>query len=180
MTFFIDADGSFSAERLRQIAAGDLDEVAPFIGIFSPGDFYEQTILVECLHRLIAGRRGLLVVDSINRLYRLAITSLERATALSKELNRQLAYITQTVTDHHMPVLLTSHVRSILSDDLLIEKIEPVAARTLQYWATDIIYLKSSAVPHIKLAFLEKHGGRRLSHPPYCHLRLSEGGLEAV
>jgi RecA/RadA recombinase len=179
-TFFIDADETFSAERLMQMTAGDPEEVAQLIGIFSPRSFYEQTILVESLNRLIARRRGLLVIDSINRLYRLAITSLEQATALSKELNRQLAYITQTVMDHHMPALLTSHVRSILSDDLLVERIEPVAARTLQYWTTDIIHLKTGAAPSVKLAFLEKYGGRKLPRPPFCHVRVSEGGLEAV
>jgi len=180
MTFYIDADGMLAVERVRQMTVGDVEEVTQLIGIFTPKDFYEQTILLENLDRLIAGRRGLLIADSINRLYRLAITNLERATVLSKELNRQLAYITQTTKTHQMPALLTSQVRSIVSDDLIVERIEPVAARTLQYWATEIIHLKSTAAPQVKLAFLEKYEGRILPHPPFCQVRLSEGGLEAV
>ncbi|MEM3737162.1 MAG: AAA family ATPase [Candidatus Bathyarchaeia archaeon] len=179
-TFFIDADGCLPAERLRQIAAGCLDEVAQLIYIFSPSNFYEQTALLETLDRLTAGRRGLLVVDSISRLYRLEITNLEQAVVLSKELNRQLAYITNTVKSCGIPALLTSHVRKVPADDLLDERVEPVAARALRYWATDIIHLKPSAAPNVKLALLEKYGGKVQLQPPFCYVRLTERGLEGI
>lgn len=174
--FLIDIDEAFSVDRLRQIALYDFEEVSPLFGVFSPPDFYEQTILVEALERLVTPRVGLVVLDTVNRLYRLAITGLKQATHLNKELNRQLAYLARLARNHNIPLLLTSQVRGVFEEGLVAERSEPVASRALNYWAENIVALRSALRPNARVALLEKYRGRSLSNL-YCHLQLGESGF---
>ncbi|MFH1328540.1 MAG: ATPase domain-containing protein [Candidatus Bathyarchaeota archaeon] len=177
--FFIDADGAFSTNRLRQMAGSNLEEITPSIGIFSPRDFYEQTVLVENLDRFITPKVGLLVVDTINRLYRLSLSDLKYSVTLSKELSRQLGYLTQIAKIFNLPVLLTSQVRGIVNNNLLSEKTEPVATRTLNFWSSNILHLKASHKEGVKIVSLEKHLGRKISNI-FCKFKIFEYGISEV
>jgi RecA/RadA recombinase len=176
-TFFIDADRAFSVERLKQMAQYDLNEITPLIGIFPLNNFYEQSILIEKLDRFITRNVRLVLVDTINSLYRLAIPNLEQAASLNKELNRQLAYLTQWAKVYSIPVILTSQVRSVLEEAFLVERTEPVATRTLHYWCKNVINFRPSSKSDVKMAFLEKFGGKKLSNT-FCYFRLSDKGME--
>jgi len=173
---YIDADGSLSAQRLEQMASSPPLEVER-IGIFTPRNFYQQTVLIEGLERYIHPRVGLVVVDTVNNLYRLAASEAKLLPASNRELNRQLAYLAHISKTHSLPVLLTSQVRSVLEEDFEVDKVEPVATRTLRFWASTILHLKPTPRPNVKVAFLEKLNGRPRSRL-FCHLRISGQGLE--
>lgn len=173
---YVDADGGFPAERLKRL--GD-ESLTPNIGIFTPRSFYEQTVLVENLDRYFHPKLGLLVFDTINSLYRLAIADPELTTPTNKELNRQLAYLTRFTKTYGVPVLLTSQVRGVISEEsqLQAEKVEPVAPRILRFWCSSIIQLKTTPKPNVKAALLEKLEGKA-RQGLFCHFKITDWGLE--
>jgi len=175
---FLDADGSFPAERLKQIAGSSLREVAPLINISTPRDLFEQSTIIEELDRFTDDNLGLIVVDTINSLYRLAVTEVDKRFSFNRELNRQLAYLTHFAKAFDLPIILTSQVHSILKEnDLQSGQIEPVATRALSFWSPNIIRLKNTSKPGYKVAYLEKVGGRR-SSGLFCYFRLTKWGVE--
>ena len=172
--FYMDSDGTFPVERLKQISP-DFEELTPLIGIFTPQNFFKQTVLIENLERYLTPKVHLVVVDTINSLYRCAFKDAQSLFLLNKELNRQLAYLADIALKNNLPVLLVSQVHSTLQEKK--EDVEPVATRTLHFWCANIIQLKPSIKPDEKVAYLKKFNGRKL-YNIFCHLKLSEYGLK--
>ncbi|RLI05784.1 hypothetical protein DRO26_01205 [Candidatus Bathyarchaeota archaeon] len=170
---YVDADGTFPIERLRQMT-DDFEKIAQHIGIFTPKNFFEQTVLVENLDDYLKQNVGLLVFDSINNLYRLALKDPDTNFTLNKELNRQLAYLSHFAKTYYLPVLITSQVHSVLEEN---QKIEPVAMRTISYWSPNIVRLWLNPKPNVRMASLEKFGGRSFSKI-FCYFKLSDTGVE--
>lgn len=153
-TIFIDADGTFSPQRLSQIAAQDFEEVAQSLILFMPSNFKEQSKIIDEMEKFIAGEMGLIVFDTITSLYRAEIGSKEEAFKINRELNRQVAMLAQVAKKFQIPILITSQVRSVITDvDALVE---PVASRVLRYWATSIIGLFKTSKPNIVRAVVER------------------------
>ena len=67
---FIDADNSFSARRLSQIAYYDLEKLSPLIILLRPNNFQEQILAVDHLEDYLTEKVGLIVVDTFTSLYR--------------------------------------------------------------------------------------------------------------
>jgi DNA repair protein RadB len=170
---YLDGDGAFPVERLKQIAP-DFDLIAPLILVFTPKNFFEQTVLVEKLELYLSGNVGLIVVDTINNLYRVAIKDSETTFILNKELNRQLAYLAYYTKTYNIPVLVTSQVHSSLEEG---KEIEPVATRALNYWASNIIRLSLNPKPGVRTATLERLDRRSFTNV-FCHFKLSDSGVE--
>ncbi|MFQ5998175.1 MAG: AAA family ATPase [Candidatus Bathyarchaeia archaeon] len=175
----IDADGSFSKERLKQLLGSYAENVTSRIGIFTPPTFFEQTILIESLERYLSGNSGLIVIDTINRLYRVSLGNMQYSVSLNKELNRQLAYLTRLCSLHSVAVLITSQVRSVIGAESPGEKVEPVATRTLRFWSDNILRLRTTPNTRERLIFAEKHRGR-LTREVFCRLRLVDRGIEPL
>jgi len=174
---FIDADRTFPAERLKQMVQNGLEETSSLIEIITPNNFFEQALLIERLDRLINENVGLVAVDTVNSLYRLAATNPDQVFTLNKELNRQQAYLTHFAKTCNIPVMLTSQVHSVFEEGLEAGKIEPVATRALRFWSSNILHLKQTQKPGMKIAYLEKFGGKNVSHLS-CHFSLFDRGLE--
>lgn len=68
-TIFIDSEGTFSAKRLTQIAAGSVQEIAQNIILAKPKTFKEQTAILDKLDDYITEKVGLVAVDTITSLY---------------------------------------------------------------------------------------------------------------
>ncbi|HDO41545.1 MAG TPA: DNA repair protein RadB, partial [Candidatus Bathyarchaeota archaeon] len=113
---FVDADGTFSLQRLMQIALQDFDETSQSIVIFTPSTFEEQSELVDELEKYISRNLGLIVFDTITSLYRSAIGGREEAFKVNRELNRQVAMLTHIAKKFQTPILITSQVRSVLTE----------------------------------------------------------------
>ncbi len=174
---YVDADGEFPVERVRKLGR-EAENLMPNIGIFTPRNFYEQTILVENLDRILHPTVGLLVFDTINSLYRLAVSNPELTTPANKELNRQLAYLARLAKTTGIPVLLTSQVRGTLEEDRFqAERVEPVAPRILRFWCPNILQLKATARPNVKAAYLERFEGKDRENL-FCHFKITDWGVE--
>jgi RecA/RadA recombinase len=171
---FVDCDNTFYAKRLSQIAGDRFDEVAERIVLVKPKDFREQTAFIDCIQDYTANI-GLIVVDTFTSLYGAQVAAASgKAFTLNRELNRQLAILAQTVKTKKIPVLLTSQVRSIISDQN--PGVRPVATRVLKFWADNIIALKPTEDQRVLKAVLEKpHEGET---EKVCYVQIGESGIK--
>jgi RecA/RadA recombinase len=155
-TFFVDCDGSFSVQRLTQIASRQFAEVAKLIVLARPRDFREQAVIIDQLAEYVTSGFGLAVIDTFTSLYRLRVSeSPSKTFELNRELNRQLAVLAQVAKTKKISVLITSQVHSVL--DEASATVEPVATRVLKFWADTIIALKPSEDRQVVKMMLEKN-----------------------
>ncbi len=174
---YVDADRSFSQNRLAQVAGDQLEKIAANIVVFVPETFSEQTSLVERIGSYVTGSAGMIVVDTITSLYRSSLGSTEKVFAQNRELNRQLAYLAELAAVRHVAILLISQVHGLPFRPG--DQIEPVARRILTYWSRVILKLVSTANPRVKTALLERHSSPKVPLTS-CLLRITERGLEGV
>lgn len=171
---FVDCDGTFSGRRLSQLASNQLKQVADLIILMRPSNLREQTAVVDKLPEYVTKSFGLLVVDTVNSLYRARIAeSPEKAFELNRELNRQMAHLAQVARTQKIALLVTSQVRSALDD--MGSSVEPVGSRVLKFWADFIVALKLTERPGVITAVLEKCPGQTRSLA--WHLRIEEKGM---
>lgn len=171
-TLFVDCDGSFSAERLAQIASGDFEKIAEFIVLMRPSNFRDQTLIVDRSSDYIMEHFGLIAYDTITSLYRAEVAEIpDRAFELNRELNRQLASLAQIAKLSKIATLVTSQVRAAFAQDHV--SVEPVASRVLKFWADTIISLKPTENTGVIRATLEKPNVQNLT----CYLKIDESGI---
>jgi RecA/RadA recombinase len=172
-TLYVDCDGTFSAKRLSQLAAGKFDEIAELIILVRPKDFREQTAVIDRLAEYTVKNSGLVVFDTITSLYRVRVAeSSGKAFGLNRELNRQMAIIAQTARIKKIPMILVSQVRSVFGE--IEGAVEPVGTRVLKFWADTIIAMKPSENPQVVKAVLEKpQRDREIT----CNLRIDSSGI---
>jgi DNA repair protein RadB len=154
-SLFIDTDGTFSYERLSQIAEYDYRKISPFLIIIRPTTFQEQSRAIDQLEKVITNKFGLIVVDTITSLYRVELDDTEETYAANRELNRQLAVLTQIVKTCGVTALVISQVRSVPFGETV--EMKPVATRVLNYWSDTILDTKRTGQTRVIKVLREKH-----------------------
>ena len=172
-SLFIDSDGTFSSKRLSQIANYDYDKVSPSIILMKPTTFQEQIRVIDHLEEYITTKFGLMVVDTITSLYRVELEGPKETFALNRELNRQVALLTQIVKTHKIPALITSQVRSFFLGNQV--SIEPVATRVLKFWSDVVLNLQLTGQTRVIKVLLEKHPERKRSAS--CYVKIERTGI---
>lgn len=124
-------------------------EVPRLIFISKPKSFFGLTNLLGNLGSYITSKTALVVVDTMTSLYRKAMNGDRNVFSLNRELNLQLAYLTETAKIFAPAVLVTGQVRAIPQGWDLEPRIEPVATRVLKFWSQRI--LKISPLPETGL-----------------------------
>ncbi|RJQ18733.1 DNA repair and recombination protein RadB [Candidatus Woesearchaeota archaeon] len=109
---YIDTEGGFSVERLKQILPDYKKHLDKFI-FLRPTSFEEQKNAIESLPKLITNKIGLIVVDTITMLYRLERSFKEDDTA-NHSLSGQMRLLNELCRTRGIPILLTSQVYSSL------------------------------------------------------------------
>jgi DNA repair protein RadB len=173
---YVDTEHSFTRQRFVQLA-GEGPEIGERILLFFPETFSAQTRLVETIENYLTKHARLVIIDTITSLYRIGIGSAERTYALNRELNRQLAYLSEVAARHELVVLLTSQVHARL--DFPFGRIEPVARRTLAHWPRTIIRLRNTSEHSRKEIVIERQGGKQAGSLR-CPARLTSRGFESV
>jgi RecA/RadA recombinase len=173
--FFVDADLSFSVQRLESLDRGG--ELAENIVVFQPEDFREQSRITESLEVMLSKTPALLIVDSVTGLYRADIEKPGTAFINNRELNRQLAYLSDLASRSDLTILLTGQVHSTPSGGSWL--IAPVATRTLRHWSSLILRLRPTPRHDVRECLLEKMDGRDVRGPRVL-FRVGETGLEDV
>lgn len=173
-TLFVDCDGTFSAQRLSQLATGQSKDIAELIVLMRPDDFREQATVIDGLVDYVTKNLGLVVFDTITSLYRLRVAEFPSKTfELNRELNRQLAVLATVAKTQKIAVLVTSQVHSALNE--IPVGIEPVATRVLKFWADTVISIKPTENPKIIKMILEKNP--RNLPAKVSDLRIEEAGV---
>ncbi|MGB9135342.1 MAG: ATPase domain-containing protein [Candidatus Bathyarchaeia archaeon] len=163
-TIFIDCDGTFSPKRMAQIAQGDFETLAPQIILMKPEDFDQQAAVVDRLNEYISERVGLIVVDTVNNLYRERLgDDMRRNFALNRELNRQMACLAQTTKTRKVACLVISQVRSVVFEEQ--ESVQPVATRVLKFWADTTMTLQPTAQSTVTKAVVDTRLRKKPTKP---------------
>ncbi len=167
---FIDTEGGFSIDRVRQILGEDYKHFLENIILFEPRSFSEQKeSFKQLLNHFKKESIDLVVVDSIAMLYRLKIggvdVSKEEASLVNKEVASQMRSLSQIARDKDIPILITNQVyNEFLSLEELKKGIKKevrfVGGDLFKYWSKCIIELRFEREK--RTAFLFKH--RSLNH----------------
>jgi DNA repair protein RadB len=149
---FIDPEGSFSQERLKQIAGKDYDTVMESTILMEPSSFAEQAEMIASLEQQDV---SLIVVDSIVYHYRLEFDP-EQRHECSRELGMQAAQLLDLARKKNAAVLITNQVYS--NPDT--QRTEPVAGDTLKYASKIVVGLETRGerVAHLVRHTFKKEG----------------------
>ncbi len=173
--FYVDSDQSFSPHRLESLPLSN--EAAQRIVIFRPEDFQDQVGITETFESLLTKSPALLAVDSITGLYRASLRRPKDAFAYNRELNRELAYLTDLARRFQLGTILTGEVHS--QPGPVDWSVGPVATRTLEHWSGTILRLNHTPRRDVRECVLEKLDGREVAGPRAL-FRITESGVEDV
>ncbi len=164
---YIDSEGSFSVERLRQISGEKIDEVLKNLMLIEPVEFDEQNVAIKKLNEIVPkSNASLVIVDSIAVFYRLEEDKDIRG------LGRQLSQLLRIARRYDIPVLITNQVYT----DIDTGRIVPVGGDVVRYWAKIIIELKK--IENFRIAILKKH--KFLPENLKLEFRITDNGIEAI
>ncbi len=142
---FIDTEGGFSIERLKQMSGSAFRDIFKNVYYYEVMDFSEQHLLIENLPNILRENCKLIILDSAVSLYRIAS---EEENA-NKMLSKQMATLAEIARKRNLAVLITNHVYSIEN------RIEPVGGNILKYWSKTIIEFKKEG--NERIARLVRH-----------------------
>lgn len=164
---YIDPEGGFSVERLKQISGNKINEVLKNLMLIEPTDFDEQKIAIKKLSDIVPQvKASLVIVDSIAVLYRL-----EEDKDI-KELGRQLAQLLRIARKYEIPVLITNQVYTNIDTGRIV----PVGSDIVKYWAKVIIELERSN--DSRFAIIHKH--KFLPEGMKLEFRIVETGIDVI
>lgn len=111
---FVDPEGSFSVDRLKQLNP-DVDDLLERLIIIKPTSFEQQHDAILRLPKMISENIELVIIDSIASQYRaqLARDGKEANSKLSQQINALFA----VASDNDIPVLVTSQVYADFEGD---------------------------------------------------------------
>jgi DNA repair protein RadB len=173
---FIDTDHTFSLKRLLQMTNSQ-DGISNKLMILTPEDFDEQSKIIEDLESYITNKVRLIVLDSISSLYRVSLGDTENIYLLNRELNRQLAYLSELSINHELSILITSQIHSTFNGEKW--RVEPVAYRILLYWCKVILNLQSTPKLSIKRAIIERYL-TDVEKKEICTLAITHNGFKNI
>jgi DNA repair protein RadB len=163
---FVDTEGGFSLDRIRQITGGLPEMVLKNIVLLKPTSFKEQKEAFLIIGKELKSKNiGLIVVDSMTMLYRLALADarkedFEKVKSVNRDMNKMMQTLNDIARKQEIPVLITSQVYSeFLSEaDWMAgkeAKVGVVGGDLIRYWCKCIIELQT--VDGKKRAVIRKH-----------------------
>ncbi len=164
---FIDTEGGFSAERVKQIAGEEQKKILSNILLLNLTNFEEQKkIFVNLLNKVKKENVGLIIVDGIAMLYRLELGDAQKikednkVKEINREVAKQMRILAEISRKQNLPVLITNQVyHEFLSEEEWKKGIKPdtniVGGDLFKYWSKTIIELKNDAGK--RKAILLKH-----------------------
>jgi DNA repair protein RadB len=153
---FIDTEGGFSVERVKQIVGKEnAEEILKNIFLLKPTNFEEQKKDFSKL--LIAVKKedvGLIVIDGMAMLYRLEIGEAhnlkddEKIKEVNREIAKQMRVLAEISRKQDIPILITNQVyMEFLSEEDFKNGVERstnlVGGDLFKYWSKCIIELKN-------------------------------------
>lgn len=164
---FIDSEGGFSPERVKQIVGENYDEILKNIMLLEPKSFSDQRkIFDKLLSRIKKEHVGLIVVDSMAMLYRLELGDVNKdkdsdeVQKVNREVARQMRILAEIARNEGLPVIITNQTYKGFQseEDWRAGKTAEqniVGGDLFKYWSKCIIELKSDGAK--RKAVLLKH-----------------------
>lgn len=157
---FIDTEGGFSVDRLKQITN---ESVLRNILLLKATSFSEQQELFNKLLDHLKSDLGLIIVDSMVMLYRLEVALAResdndrKVVGINRSMSRQLRILSEISRKKNIPVIITNQVYSNFSKDKDVDEreVHMVGGDLLKYWSKCIIELKIDR--DRRRAILRKH-----------------------
>jgi DNA repair protein RadB len=152
---FVDSEGGFSVERVRQIAGENADEILGNILLLCPVCFEDQRKNFSNLLKQIKNDSvGLIVIDGMAMHYRLELGDAvksrddERIKEVNREVANQMRVLSEISRKKKIPVIITNQVYSdFLSREEREQGVKPemniVGGDLFKYWSKCIIELKN-------------------------------------
>ena len=163
---YIDTEGGFSIERVKQIAGNEYEEILKNIILLKPTSFEEQKKAFSSLLKEIRekGKIGLIIIDGMTMLYRLELAekaqkekeSREKSQEKNKdnikeansELARQMRILAEISRKQNIPVIITNQVYTEFitreqKENGWKAETRMVGGDILKYWSKCIILLEN-------------------------------------
>lgn len=137
--FYVDTEGGFSVERLKQITK-EHEKILKNIYIFKPTSFEEQAKVISRLLGIKGKDIGLIVIDTISFLYRLELGDKDVHNT-NRALGRQIAILAEIARKKHIPVVITNQVYSDFDNR---DKVRIVGGDLLKYGSKCLIELQKT------------------------------------
>ena len=114
---FIDTEGGFSIERIRQIIGEGYEEILKNILLLEPVSFDEQKkAFTKLLNQLKKEQVGLIIVDGMAMLYRLELGDAiqtkddSRIKQVNREVAKQMRTLAEIARKRNIPIIITNQV----------------------------------------------------------------------
>ncbi len=153
---FIDTEGGFSVERVKQLVGekDGVEEVLKNIFLLKPTNFEEQKKAFIELNKRLKDQVDLIVVDGMTILYRLDFADARDDSegaiqTINSELAKQMKTLAEIARKREIPVLVTNQVYRWENEDRM------VGGDILRYWGKCLIELVNDKGR--RTAYLRKH-----------------------
>lgn len=163
---FIDTEGGFSPERVKQIVGENFEEILKNILLLSPSNFEEQKkIFMTLNNKLKKEQISLIVVDGMAMLYRLELGDAreegdENIKEVNREVARQMKLLAEISKKQNIPIVITNQVYQGFQSEKdwkngVEREVNIIGGDLFQYWSKCIILLKNDNGK--RKAILKKH-----------------------
>ncbi|OGJ20026.1 DNA repair and recombination protein RadB [Candidatus Pacearchaeota archaeon RBG_13_36_9] len=163
---YMDTEGGFSVERVRQIAGERHKEVLDNVLLLKPTTFKEQQeAFLQLLKELKKGEAGAVIIDGMTMLYRLELAEAKQkeegnVKEINAELAKQMRILAEIARKQEIAVIVTNQVYGeFLSEEEFKSgkerKMMMVGGDILKYWSKCIIELENNRGK--RKAILRKH-----------------------
>ncbi len=164
---FIDTEGGFSTERVKQIVGEDYEKILENIFLLEPTNFEEQKkSFLKLLSKIKKEHISLIIIDGMAMLYRLELGDAvkskddDKIKQVNREVAKQMRILAEISRKQNIPIIITNQVYgSFLSEEDWKKGVERemniVGGDLFKYWSKCIIELKNEKGR--KKAVLLKH-----------------------
>lgn len=164
---FVDTEGGFSSERVKQIVGDECEKVLGNILLLEPTNFEEQRKSFEKLFTQVKkGHVSLIIIDGMAMLYRLELGDAQKSgdseniKKINREIAKEMRALAEVARKHKIPIIITNQVyMGFLSEEDWKKGVQRetnlVGGDLFKYWSKCIIELKNDRGK--KKAVLLKH-----------------------
>jgi len=171
---YLDSENNFSVERMQQLAPGDFTQLFDRFIFLRPTTFAEQQDMFEKLKSVVNQKVGLVVVDTIGMLYRLALSNGENAYKANQALGQQILSLSEIARKKNIPVLIANQVYADFENK---GKVKMVGGELLRYSGKCLMEVSLSA-QGVRSLWLRKH--RSLSSDRHFYFKIVPTGILGI
>ena len=151
---YIDTEGGFSSERVKQLSNGEEKKVLDNIILLKPNNFDEQRDAFKKLAQYLKDEVSLIIVDGMTILYRIQFAEARgkengELGRINAELVSQIKTLAEIARKREIPVVITNQVYKWDDESKM------VGGDILKYWSKCHIELTNDK--NGRSAFLRKH-----------------------